>query len=58
MEEIKVGEYVRTKQGYIAKLESVDDDFMFFDDMIYCDYEEAPLLNLKNINEMEQIKAH
>lgn len=31
---------------------------MFFDDMIYCDYEEAPLLNLKNINQMEQIKAH
>lgn len=46
MKEIKVGEYVRTKQGYIAKLEKITDEFMWFDNVIYIDYEETNGLHL------------
>lgn len=42
--EIKVGEYVRTNQGYIAKLEDIDKEFMYFDNVIMCYYEETKLL--------------
>ena len=42
--EIKVGEYVRTNQGYIAKLEDIDEEFMYFDDVIMCYYEKVKLL--------------
>lgn len=44
MEEIKVGEYVRTTQGYIAKITDIDDKFIHADTTIYCDYEESPLM--------------
>lgn len=42
--EIQVGEYVRTNQGYIAKLEDIDKEFMYFDNVIMCYYEETKLL--------------
>ena len=42
--EIQVGEYVRTNQGYIGKLEDIDKEFMYFDNVIMCYYEKAPLL--------------
>ena len=44
MEEIKVGEYVRTIQGYIAKITYIDDEFIHADNTIYCYYEESPLM--------------
>lgn len=41
---IEVGEYTRTKQGYIAKLRNKDNDYLYFDNSIYCFYEEDPIL--------------
>ena len=40
MEEIKVGEYVRTKQGYIAKCVEVDEDgdYYTFDEFVQESY--------------------
>ena len=40
MEEIKVGEYVRTKQGYIAKCVEVDEDgdYYTFDEFVQENY--------------------
>lgn len=46
MEEIKVGEYVRTKQGYIAKIIRTTDEFIHFDNTIHNSYEESVLLHL------------
>ena len=37
MEEIKVGEYVRTKYGIITKLKEIDARFYWFDKVIYYD---------------------
>ncbi len=47
MEEIKVGEWVRTKEGYIAKVIEIDNSYVFSEDTlskqtdigIPCDYE-------------------
>ena len=45
IDEIQVGEYVRTIQGYIAKITDIDNAFIHADDTIYCDYgEESPLM--------------
>lgn len=44
---MEVGEYVRTKQGYIAKLENKSDDFLHFDSTIYNYYEESPVLPIE-----------
>jgi len=44
MADININEYVRTKQGYIAKLQNKDNEFLYFDNSIYCYYEESPLL--------------
>lgn len=44
MEEFKVGEYVRTKQGYISKLRGISDNYLYFDSTILNHYEESPLL--------------
>lgn len=52
MEKLQVGEYVRTNQGYIAKLEDIDKEFMYFDDVIMCYYEKSNLLpiNMKMLD--------
>lgn len=39
-----VGDYVRTKQGYIAKLEKITKDFLHFDNTIYNRYEASSIL--------------
>ena len=45
MEEIKLGDYVRTKQGYIAKVKNIDNEFMHCDNTVYISYgEESPVL--------------
>lgn len=41
---IKEGEYIRTKQGYIAKVEDVGENIIMCDSDIYSDYEIAPVL--------------
>lgn len=38
--EIKVGEYVRTKDGVIAKLDYVEEEFYYFDNYLYREYED------------------
>ncbi|MBO7695815.1 MAG: hypothetical protein J6T10_24555 [Methanobrevibacter sp.] len=49
MIDINVGEYVRTTQGYIAKVERIDDTFIWFDGAIWFDcYEECYELSIKN----------
>lgn len=43
--DICVGDYVRTKQGYIARIERIDNDFIDCDSSVYSNYgEESPLL--------------
>ena len=44
MSEIKEGEYIRTKQGYIAKVEDIGENIIMCDSDIYSDYEIAPVL--------------
>lgn len=44
MNEIKEGEYIRTKQGYIAKVEDIEENIIMCDSDIYGDYEIAPVL--------------
>lgn len=47
MSEIKEGEYIRTSQGYIAKVEDIVENVIkviMCDSNIYCDYEIAPVL--------------
>lgn len=44
IDEIQVGEYVRTTQGYIAKITDIDNNFIHADDTIYCGYEESSLM--------------
>lgn len=41
---IKEGEYIRTKQGYIAKVEDIEENIIMCDSDIYSDYEVAPVL--------------
>ena len=41
---IEVGEYIRTKYGYIAKIESIDNDIICCDSVIDFDYEESWVL--------------
>lgn len=41
---MEVGEYCRTKQGYIAKIEDIEEDVIFFDNVIACNYEETWVL--------------
>lgn len=49
MIDICVGEYVRTTQGYIAKVERIDDTFIWFDGTIWFDgYEVCSELSIKN----------
>lgn len=48
MIDIHVGEYVRTTQGYIAKVERIDDTFIWFDGVIWFDYEECWELRIKS----------
>lgn len=38
---IEIGEYIRTKDGIIAKLEDIQDEAYWFDRVIYCSYGEA-----------------
>ena len=38
---IEIGEYIRTKDGIIAKLEDIQDEAYWFDIVIYCSYGEA-----------------
>ena len=61
MEEIKVGEYCRTKQGYIAKI--IDIDLYFneieFDNTIISRYEEkSTILEYDNEEERNEIIKH
>lgn len=44
MSEIKEGEYIRTTQGYIAKVEDIGENIIMCDSDIYSDYEIAPVL--------------
>lgn len=44
MSKIKEGEYIRTTQGYIAKVEYAEEDIIMCDSTIFIDYEEAPIL--------------
>ena len=44
MSEIKEGEYIRTKQGYIAKVEDIEGNIIMCDSDIYSYYEVAPIL--------------
>ena len=58
---IEVGEYVRTKRGYIAKLEYTDiqpnKKYYFFDETIYYDWGEA--IDFLEEEEIERyIKTH
>ena len=48
MIDIQVGEYARTTQGYIAKVERIDDTFIWFDGVIWFDYEECWELRIKS----------
>lgn len=48
MIDIRVGEYARTTQGYIAKVERIDDTFIWFDSVIWFDYEECWELRIKS----------
>lgn len=48
MIDIQVGEYVRTTQGYIAKVERIDDTFIWFDGVIWFDYEASWELRIKS----------
>lgn len=53
MEEIKVGEYVRTKQGYIAKLININREFglLEFDKNIYKEsYKPSNIINFNKFN--------
>ena len=35
---LKVGDYVRTKYGYIAKIEKIKDDYIYCDNTLYEEY--------------------
>lgn len=39
--EIKIGEFVRTKEGYIAKCEDFYEDYYYFDETVERRYEES-----------------
>lgn len=60
--EIEVGEYVRTKDGYIAKLIKKDETSWEFDDTIINSYDETSLLcgeeNCYMRNQLEVIVKH
>ena len=61
MSKIEVGEYVRTKRGYIAKLEDTDIEpnrkMYWFDDIIYYDWGEG--IDFLEEEEIEKyIKTH
>lgn len=61
MEEIKVGEYVRTKNGYIAKIIKIDEQFIWCDDVVK-GYD-SELIQISGDNEYEDtykdiIKKH
>jgi hypothetical protein len=51
MIDIHVGEYVRTTQGYIARLESIYHDMYSFDNSVQCSYgEEMPIVFEKDLD--------
>ena len=53
--ELEVGEYVRSKQGYIAKVTSTSEEIICFDSAIQFYYEEDwTLLG----SELDKVKAH
>lgn len=48
---IEVSEYVRTEQGYIARLESIYHDMYSFDNSVQCSYgEEMPIIFEKDLD--------
>lgn len=48
---MKVGDYVRTKDGRIAKIETMVDDFLWFDNVIYYTYSDGiDTLNIEDID--------
>ena len=53
IEEIQVGEYVRTTQGYIAKIKSLSTNYMYCDSTILYYYEEENSLPLKKLDEYD-----
>lgn len=67
MNDICVGDYVRTKQGYIAKIERITDLYYMCDSIVYMDGygEESDLLPIDMklldgtlIKGMEKVKKH
>ena len=49
---MKVGDYVRTKEGYISRVDNIVDDFIWFDNTIYKSYSDSyDTLNENNIND-------
>lgn len=50
--EIKVNDYVRTRQGYIAKIENETDDSYWCDDTVEYIYEPSPFIFKDKANEI------
>ena len=49
---MKVGDYVRTKEGYIAKIEEEFDESYLCDDTVKYIYEPSPFIPKDKLNEM------